>query len=63
MLQRVKEAVARHCFLICKDKNSKVFVHATKAHRGSNDITPLILDLALDGREWSASRLGCFTAG
>jgi hypothetical protein len=62
MLQIVKEAAARHNFLICKRK-IKVFVHATKAYRGSRGIAPLILDLELDGGEWSASRLGRFTAG
>jgi hypothetical protein len=64
MLQIVKEAVARNSLLICNDKKIfKVSVHATKAHRGSKGITPLILDLALGGGEWSASRLGRFTAG
>jgi len=50
--------------LICKGKKKlKVSVHATKAHKGNKGINPLILDLALGGGgEWSASRLGRFTA-
>jgi len=30
-------------------------VHIIKAYRGSGDTAPLILNLALDGGEWSAS--------
>jgi hypothetical protein len=35
--------------------------HAMKTYRGSGGIAPYILDLVLDGGEWSASRPGRFT--
>jgi hypothetical protein len=37
------------------------FVHAMKEYRESRGIAPLILTLALEGGEWSASRPGRFT--
>jgi hypothetical protein len=33
-------------------------VYILKAYRGSRNIAPLILDPAMDGCEWSASRFG-----
>jgi hypothetical protein len=37
--------------------------HAKKMYGGSECIAPPFLTSALDGGEWSASRLGCFTSG
>jgi hypothetical protein len=42
---------------LCLTKN-----HVMKTYWGSGGIAPRILDLALDGGEWSASRPGRFTS-
>jgi hypothetical protein len=54
------------CRVKCKGKIVPVFFfltehNAMKAYWGSGGIDPLILDPALDGGEWSASRPGRFT--
>ena len=42
----MKEAIAIHCFLICKSKKKCIVpVHAMKAYRGNVGIAPLILNL------------------
>jgi hypothetical protein len=38
-----------------------ISVYAMKAYRGSRVVAPLILNWALDGVEWSASRHGRYT--
>ena len=46
----------------CIPKSTVATVQAIKAFRQSTRVALLILNLALDGGEWSASRSGRFTA-